>query len=105
MENLFDKYLSRYMMLTKKEKNFFYDLPKEIILYVTDYLRLCNHCNNYQLYHCYQSCEICRSCFCIYCARNNLNHCYNNYETLTLLCCKCAEEVKNDKYNVSYYVL
>ena len=73
--------------------------------YITDYLRLCNHCNKYQLYHCYQSCETCRSSFCIYCARKGLKHCYNNHETLSLLCSKCAEKVKEDKYNFSYYVL
>mgnify|MGYP006883063145 CR=1 FL=1 len=105
MAKLFDKYLSRYMMLTKKEKNLFYGLPREIILYVTDYLELCSQCKKYQIYDFYQPCEKCRTSFCFYCARNDLNHCYNNCETISLLCGKCAEEVKNDKYNSSYAVI
>ena len=59
-----------------------------LIRYITEYLKLCNHCDKYDIYNYQQSCCFCKIFYCSYC-KDKLKRNYNHYETISNYCEIC----------------
>lgn len=62
-----------------------------ISLYITNFLRLCPTCNKYQICANWQRCEKCNNKYCSPCSVKKLNNCYNDYETISVICNECLK--------------
>ena len=65
-----------------------------LIIYMTEYLKLCVDCNRYDYrVIAMNECIVCRTYYCSKCSEVKLRNDYNNYETISKYCNACHKKV------------